>query len=265
VEHHYTFGMKIYRKSALRVALLLGVVTAGCSKKHQEATQRQAPPATASVAPNSAEAKAFAIAQSGKASFLIDAPLEKIRGEASGFRGSLRIDPENLSRSRGEIEVDLATLTTDTFDDKDKNARQTEHAHNWLGLGSDAPDQERRENQWVRFTIGSLTAVPAKLADAPVNNGRRRIKAQVSGMLWLHGVAVPKAVEAEVSFGGPAEAPTDLEVSTISPLLISLRQHDVKPRDLAGKFLQGALEKIGDKIVDQVKVSFELRAKPAGK
>jgi len=258
-------GMKTYRKSALGVALLLWVVISGCSKEPKQAPERKAPPAASSRAPSTPQAKTFAIVETGKASFVINAPLEKIRGVATGFRGELSIDAEKLFRSRGEIDVDLATLTTDTFDDQSKNVRQTEHAHNWLGLGGDVPDKERRQNQWVRFTLKSLTSVPDKLADAPLANGRRTIKAEVSGTLWLHGVAVPKTVQAKVSFGGPAAAPTDVEVSTVSPLLISLREHDVKPRDLAGKFLQGALEKIGDKIVDQVKISLELRGKSVGK
>jgi hypothetical protein len=38
----------------------------------------------------------------------------------------------------------------------------------------------------------------------------------------------------------------------------------VKPRDITGKFLQGALEKVGDKIVDRVQISLKLRAVPGG-
>jgi len=34
----------------------------------------------------------------------------------------------------------------------------------------------------------------------------------------------------------------------------------VKPRDLAGKFLAGALEKIGQKIDDSVEISLDLTA-----
>ena len=60
---------------------------------------------------------------------------------------------------------------------------------------------------------------------------------------------------------GPPEAPTSIRVVTTQPLKISLKEHDVKPRDLAGKFLSGALEKIGQKIDDTVQVSLDLTAK----
>jgi hypothetical protein len=65
-------------------------------------------------------------------------------------------------------------------------------------------------------------------------------------------------------FSGPPDAPTRVQVTTLEPLRISLKQHDVKPRDVAGKFLKGALEQVGEKIVDEVQVSFDFNAKPAG-
>ena len=44
---------------------------------------------------------------------------------------------------------------------------------------------------------------------------------------------------------------------------VSLKEHDVKPRDVAGKFLAGSLEKVGDKITDTAQVSMTVDAIPA--
>jgi len=78
--------------------------------------------------------------------------------------------------------------------------------------------------------------------------------------MLLHGVSAPKTVVATVTFSGPPDAPTLARVVTAQPVRISLKEHDVKPRDLAGKFLAGALEKIGQKIDDSVEISLDLTA-----
>jgi len=49
-------------------------------------------------------------------------------------------------------------------------------------------------------------------------------------------------------------------VGKSEPLKLSLKEHDIKPRDLAGKFLAGALEKVGQKIDDTVQISLDLKA-----
>src|SRR5690349_2928388 len=68
----------------------------------------------------------------GKGSFLIDAPLEKIKGRSDEVTGHLDVDPKDISKTRGEILVRLSTLKTNTFGEMDKDAAQTEHARNWM-------------------------------------------------------------------------------------------------------------------------------------
>jgi len=41
---------------------------------------------------------------------------------------------------------------------------------------------------------------------------------------------------------------------------ISMKEHDVKPRDVAGKFLDGALERVGKKIDDVAQISLDVSA-----
>lgn len=253
--------MKICKSWVTGASVLLTVAAAaGCSKQEEPAKARVAPPAASSAKVAAPSASSFAVADEGSASFLIDAPLEKIKGKATRFRGSLSVNPEQLEKSRGQIDVDLTTLETHTFDDAEKNTKQTEHSHNWLELGSDVEAKQRTENQWVRFTIQSVKATPEALSQAPEAEGRRRAEISAEGDLWLHGVSSHKTVKLAVSFKGSPDAPSELQITTLEPLTFSLKEHDVKPRDVTGKFLQGALEKVGDKIVDQVQVSLDFTA-----
>lgn len=253
--------MRIHEiRTAGAFLVLAGAVAAGCSKKEDPAPSRVAPPVASSAQPISATTVSLAIAEEGMATFLIDAPLEKIKGEAKRFRGSLTVNPEQLGETRGQIDVDLTTLTTLTFGDAGKNAKQTEHAGNWLELGSDVDAKQRGENQWVRFTVKSVTASPNSLSKAPEVDGRRRVEISAQGDLWLHGVTSHKTVKLAASFKGSPEAPSEVQVTMLDPLTVSLKEHDVKPRDITGKFLQGALEKVGDKIVDNVQVSLDFKA-----
>jgi hypothetical protein len=251
---------KVSRTSGL-AALGLALATA-CSKQDEPRATRVAPPASLSAAPAAQGELKLRVAQDGLASFLIDAPLEKIKGRATKFRGELTLDPKQLGRLSGQVEVDLSTLLTETFEDAAKNNTQTEHARNWLELGVDVEAKEREENQWARFAIRSADVSPTALVAAPEKDGKRRVEATVSGEFWLHGVSVPKTVKLAASFEGPADAPRLVAIETLEPFSVSLGEHDVKPRDITGKFLQGALEKVGDKIVDRVQVSLKFQAAP---
>jgi polyisoprenoid-binding protein YceI len=223
-----------------------------------------APPPEVSSAPAATTAvQSYVISETGTASFLIDAPLEKIKGRSGKLRGSLQLDPSDIRATRGQIAVDLGDLKTETFNDPSKDAKQTDHTHNWLQLGADVPEKERSENRWVRFTIRSISSASAnRIADAPEKEGKRTVSIVAEGDLWLHGVSAAKTVKLTVEFQGPPAAPTSLRVVTAEPFAISLEQHHVKPRDVAGKLLDGALEKVGKKIDDAVQISIELTGAP---
>ena len=242
---------------ALGWVMMSGV--AAC--KDEPAIQRVAPPAaSASPSPSGAAAR-FVVVESGAASFLIDAPLEKIKGRSSKLRGEITVDPSDLMTTRGQVDVDLMDLVTETFDDASKNTTQTGHAHNWMEIGDDVEPKRREENRFARFTIRSIDEVSSKLADAPETKGEQVVTLTARGDLWIHGVSSPKLVKLTVTFQGPPAAPTGVHVTTAEPLRLSLREHDIKPRDVAGKFLNGALEKVGKKIDDSVQISLDLTAR----
>jgi hypothetical protein len=259
----YLFTPQMTRGLLLLGALPLAAsLSLACSKKEEATPERVAPPEALAAAAPAAEAKSFTLKEQGSATFLIDAPLEKIKGTAEKFKGSLSVNPERLSQTSGQVEVNLGSLKTHTFGDAGKDAKQTEHAHSWLELGADVPAKEREENQWVRFTIKSVSVSPDKLEAVPEQGGLRTLEVTAQGELWLHGVTAPKAAKLKVVFTGPPGSPSEVHVTTVEPLRVSLKEHDVKPRDAAGKFLQGALEKIGDKIVDEVHISLDFKAAP---
>jgi len=255
-------SIKTQKGLAIAALLLQTASLAACSKKEEPATKRVAPPTASSEQVPSDGSETYRLASGGNASFLIDAPLEKIKGRVTNLRGHIELHPSQLAATRGEIDVDLDSLKTTTFDDVDKNAKQTEHSHNWLELGNDVDPKEREENRWARFSLRNLQAAGVtKLSDVALTDGQRTLAFTAEGEFWLHGVSVRKTVRLSVAFRGGAEAPTELEVKTLEPLGVSLREHDVKPRDVAGKFLQGALEKVGQKIDDKVQITLKFTAK----
>jgi polyisoprenoid-binding protein YceI len=245
--------MMLTRATLPAFALLAAGTIAACSKDSATTSAPRVEPSA--VTPASMTQKRLQVSE-GTATFLIDAPLEKIKGRSTKVRGSLDLDPMNLVMSKGQIEVDLDDLRTETFTDDEKNKAQTGHSRNWLEIGSDVDAKRREENRWARFTIKSVEQV-----SQPKASPGTPVTLRATGDMWIHGVTSPKTVTATVTFDGPPDAPTSVHVTTTAPISVSLKEHDVKPRDLAGKFLAGALEKIGQKIDDAVQISLDLTAK----
>ena len=253
----------------LRLLLSPVVLLVACSSKEPASTT---PPAAASVEIPRASAAASPGAPrggavkmpvlKGKSSFLIDAPLEKIKGHIEETRGELTVDPADLTRTRGQIRFRLASLKTTTFGDAGKDGSQTDHARNWMQVGAESKDEDRSKFEWATFTITSVEVTPTALKNPQEDNGGLGplVSGKISGDLSLHGVSSKKTVAFSARFRGPAERPTGFSFKTEAPFDLSLKEHDIKPRDGVGSFLQGALEKIGKKIEDRVQVSLEVEA-----
>jgi polyisoprenoid-binding protein YceI len=222
------------------------------------ATSASAPPkASAGEAPRSGVELKIS---RGKSTFLIDAPLEKIKGQAEESKGKLSLDPADLSRTRGEVSFRLTSLKTTTFGDADKDSSQTDHARNWMQVGAESKAEDKAKYEWATFTITSVEVIPTKLQEAKEESGARVVKGKVSGDFTLHGVTSKKTLAFTATLQGPPERPTRLTLKTEAPFEVSLKEHDIKPRDSVGSFLNGALEKIGKKIDDRVQVSLEVEA-----
>jgi polyisoprenoid-binding protein YceI len=214
-----------------------------------------APSAPPAAAPAQKSAT-YQVESSGRASFLIDAPLEKIKGAWSRLGGEFTVDPAHLDATRGEVTLDLSTLKITTFEDPNQNQRQAEHAINWMEIGNEVSADVRAKNRTARFRVEKVVSV----TPAAFGAGSASALATLSGTLTLHGITSPQEVLVEVSAEGDPGAPSALRVVSKKPLTLSLKHHDVKPRDLAGRFISGALEQVGQKISDTVQVSFDFRA-----
>jgi len=243
------------------VVALLGVTA--CKNNDPPAIKETPPPVAASQKQVATGSKRFVIDAVGKTSVLIDAPDEKFKGETARMSGVFDVNAGQLEASTGEVIADLDGFVTVTFQDKDDNKAQTEHARNWFEIGEKVDAKLRDDYKMARFTIEKIEESSAKsLADVAEKDGMRTVTFKASGSLRVHGRSAKKTVSVEVSFKGPPEAPTELRFKTTEAVSASLSEHDVKPRDLTGKFLAGALEKVGKKIDDKAQISVEGTAQP---
>jgi polyisoprenoid-binding protein YceI len=215
----------------------------------------EAPADTPAAGKPASGVASFDVVQASSGAFLIDAPLEKIRGKWNRFGGGLQVDLADPNKTRGEVTMDLSTLKTHTFGNPGKDARQTGHALNWMEIGPDVTPELRSKYAIARFSIESISGATAA-------TGTQQVTAK--GKLTLHGITLPQTVKLAVTFEGPAGAPTAVRIRTAAPMVVSLKGHDVKPRDLAGRFIAGALERVGEKVTDSSQVTLDIRATRAG-
>ncbi len=245
----------------LSLALAAAPVLA-CQKAPPAIREEAPPPKSSSSKPLEIGESSYVVRAEGKASVYIDAPLEKFKGETKQLGGYLRLNPKRLDASTGTVTASLLGFTTHTFGDKDKDDTQTEHAHNWFEIGDDVKAARPKDFENYKDVVFRIEAIEsaspsADLTQVSEANGVRTVTLKAKGTLWVHSRPSPKTVTLEIAFRGPAEAPTELTFKTQMPLHVSLAAHDVKPRDAAGKFLDGALSVVGKKMDDDAQVSVE--------
>jgi len=185
----------------------------------------------------------------------IPAPLETTRAQIGVVRGQLSVDPADPMKTTGTIEADLSDIQSHSFEDQDKNKTQTEHMHNWFEIGGDVTPDVREKNRWAKFVITKILK-----AEAIPNTKKYAVQAQ--GDFTVHGITKPKTVDLEITVD---DAKKPVAIVTKKPFVVSLKEHDVKPRDTTGKFLDGALKVVGLKLSDEAQVSLDLKPVPASK
>jgi hypothetical protein len=257
--------------------LLAAALSVGC-KKDDPAAQ-DAPKPSAPIAMSSAEPAGksldFTIDPASKTTIDMPAPKERIKGDTTAAKGTLHIDPSDLSKTRGDVFIDLSTLTTHTFGDAEKDATQTKHAHTWLQLDDMEKDPSVRErNKWVHFAIRSVDGLSAtdlsKVAPTKVDaDDVRTVTLVAHGDVEAHSLPsktlkdAPLEVRVHVPAGsGPDAKPTKIEIASKAPFTITLADHDIKPRDTEGILAQKAFGLLGTKVADVANVSVDLVAKP---
>jgi len=249
-----------------RLALVLAVGLLACKKDPEVTAVKETPaPIAAESKTVAAGKRRFAVQQAGKVSVTIDAPLEKFKGQTEKLSGVFDVDLGDLKATSGELVGDLDAFVTHTFGDADKDESQTEHAKNWFEIGEKVAPAKRDDYRMARFTVESIDSVSApNLAAVKEQDGVRTVHFTATGTLRVHGRPSKKKVEVDATFKGPPDAPTEIAFRTTQPVIASLSEHDVKPRDLTGQFLAGALEKVGKKLDDKAQVHIEARAVPKG-
>jgi hypothetical protein len=182
-------------------------------------------------------------------SFLMDAPVEKIKGSSSFANGVISVDASSLQDVKGTINVDLSQIKLHTFADETKNTSQTEHMYNWFEIGGQV-DKKLRE----KFLQAELKIDGAVVNALPASDGKTadyNVKAETS--FALHGITKKIPVELNVT-----KTTTGYKVKSAKPMLISLADFDVKPRDVAGKLMQMTLESLGQKVAKEAQVTLEM-------
>lgn len=257
------------------LAVGLGVGSIACDDKKAP----NVAPAASSLAPSTpapaGKTTKFTIDPKSTTSIDMPAPKEHIKAGTDAASGTLDIDFSNLANTRGEVKADLATLSTKTFGDAEKDKKQSDHARTWLevadGEEGKLPDEVKAANKYAVYAIRSvenlsatdLTKVPATKDGA---DEVRTVTATTKGELLVHGHKVDREAEVEVQFryapGAAPDKPKSLTIKSKKPMRATLAEHDVKPRDGFGKIAKGAFNLLGTKVADVADVTLDLRANP---
>jgi hypothetical protein len=242
---------------------------------HKEEPVTIAPVASAlapSVAAPSAKVATFVIDPKGQTSIAMPAPKENIKAITEASAGSIDVDLLNVANTRGEVKIDLTTLSTHTFRNAD-DASQTKHALNWLEVGDIVTADVKEANRWVVYAIRSIEGASATDVSkvVPVTRGGedlRIVTLTAKGDLLLHGHKVENReakLEARLHYPAGAAAdskPSFIELKSTEPLRVTLAEHDVKPRDTFGKLATQGLDILGTKVAKIADVNIDLRAAP---
>lgn len=273
-------GLGVLGLSLTALALL------GCEEK--PAAQPTAAPAATAAAPTAlASAAPAALAQAkppvegavklsvdkaqSKVDFIMDAPKEKIRGRAeNATQGEIFVDPTDLTKLSGTIAVDITALELfqkkaaddGTFGEEKKEDKQNEHARAWLEISADTPEDVRKKNALVDFTISSIEDTSVKDL-TKVEGAERKAAIKAKGLFSLHGHKAEKTVELEATFHYDGAKLTHVQIKTTQPFSVELAVHDVRPRDGFGKLAKATLEVVAPKVAKEALVSVDVTARPA--
>jgi hypothetical protein len=205
-----------------------------------------------------------------KVDFMMDAPKEKIRGRAEGAtQGEIHVDPKDLTTLSGSVAVDITGLELyqtkaaddGTFGEEKKEPMQNEHARAWLEISPDTPEEVRKRNAHVEFTISSIEDASVKDLTS-IEGAERKATFKAKGVFSLHGRKAEKTAELEATFHYDGAKLTHVQVKTTKPFGVDLAQHDVRPRDGFGKLAKATLEVVAPKVAKEALVSVDVTVRP---
>lgn len=251
-------------------ALICGV---GCRDKQPEHLAEAASALAPVAPPAAAQAVRMTVSsESSKVTFLMQAPIEKISGDApASVSGELFVNPTELAKSTALVKVDLDKLSLyqekrenekAAFSERAKNETQNQHARTWLEISSDTPEDVRRANRYVEYRITRLDAVSAPSLSA-LSGPERKITATAVGDFRLHGRKAEKSVKVELTFSYQGDKLGAVHVRTLEPLKIGLEEFDVRPREAFGKLAQKTLSALGSKVAEVAPIEIDFSATTA--
>ena len=237
-----------------------------------------APTASAlQAAPAPPSAVTFSVdSASSKVTFLMDSPLEKIDGDASGgLSGDLFVDLSDISKSTALVKVDLQKLVLyqqkrgdekTGYSERAKSDLQNTHARNWLQIvprAGDVTAAQAEANRWVEFKIDKLDG--ATLSNvASATGAERKLTATATGDFRLHGRKQAKSAKLEITVTYQGDKAQSIHVKTTEPLSVGLEEFEVNPRDDAGKFVKSVTEALSSnlkgKVAQQAPLNLEFTA-----
>jgi hypothetical protein len=248
---------------------VVGLLAGACKKDAPTILAESASVLSAATAPPNTKATAYAIDTASKTSIDMPGLKEDIKADTDAAIGKLDVDLTNLANTRGEVKVDLTTLKTHTFNDDSKDPAQTAHARNWLEVGDKATDDVKKANQYAVYaiqTVDNLSATDVSKVASVKEGGEdiRTVTATTHGEFLIHGHKTKKDAPIEARFhyaaGAGADAkPTRIDIKTTAPLHVTLKEHDVRPRDNFGKLADWTSNLIS-KVADTADVSLDLHA-----
>jgi hypothetical protein len=252
-------------------------VQLGCGR--EESQQLAAKAGALQAAPAPVRAVQLAVqSDSSSVTFLMDSPLEKIDGDApKSVSGELFVDTMDLAKSTGLVKVDLLQLTLyqqkradekGDYGARTKNELQNTHARDWLQIvphDGELTAARAEENRWAEFKIDRLSDL--SISDVSKLTGSdRKVMATATGAFRLHGRKAEKSAKIELGFKYDGDKLSSLSVRTVAPLVVSLQEFDVHPRDAAGKFVKTVTDVISStlkgKLANDAPVSISFTATP---
>lgn len=255
---------------ALLVAAALGCESPAGSGAPLPAASALAPPAP----PAASSAVRFVVdASKSQVELSMDASLERIRGYVpGGLEGQIDVDLADLTRSTGFIAVDLGRLEltqsvkdeeSETFLEAKQNGLQNEHARMWLEIGADAPDDMRRRYRRAELAIREVTDVSEKNVRA-MTGAERKVTFIAKGDFLLHGKKATKSVNMQATFRFDGDKPVSVSVVSLSPLVVNLEDHDVRPREAYAVLAQQTLELLSPRVARDAEIRVALAANVPG-
>ncbi len=219
--------------TALFLTALLPLAVA-CAKKeppkpiHTEPWLAHPPASAAASADAALPLTRYTIGAQSQVHFDLPSKHGTLHGSFSRVSGEFSLDPSDLTRSRGQVQVDLSSLTVSADGSSDDAALLT-HAQSALGVadGANGPMATFELSSLEDASPGQLEPAPDTDAGAPVV---RRARATALGNLLLHGFRVQRRAPllAEFSFTTDRQVPASVVIRSRAPFVISLETHDIR-------------------------------------